>query len=136
MVLAISVNKFSLVIIIIINYQLANSGSVLYKSIQLRRHFNASFMSPFFSGSSTNPPNNDGEGAAGTDKNNLVEIDDSGINVKIKQDGRMIQNATLVWTPDNQIRTMENVRIALASSGFDFSLGKDGRLGKDIPPSN
>jgi hypothetical protein len=63
----------------------------------------------------------------------MVEIDDSGINVKIKNDGKMISEGTkLIYTPDNKIKSMEDVRVALATSGFDFSGGKRGRLGKEI----
>ena len=66
----------------------------------------------------------------GSDKSNMVEIDDSGINVKFKTDGKMISDAKLLWTPDKYIKSMEDVGIALASSGFDFLKGKQQRLGK------
>ena len=62
----------------------------------------------------------------------MVEIDDSGINVKFKEDDRMIRNATLMWSPDNKIKSMEDVRIALATSGFDFYKGKGGRIGNEM----
>ena len=66
----------------------------------------------------------------GSDKSNMVEIDDSGINVKFKTDGKMISDAKLLWTPDKYIKSMEDVGIALASSGFDFLKGNQQRLGK------
>ncbi len=44
----------------------------------------------------------------------------------------MIQKANLEWTPDRKIKSMKDVRVALATSGFDFSKGKQGRLGKEI----
>ncbi|XP_028415089.1 protein DD3-3-like [Dendronephthya gigantea] len=82
-----------------------------------------------WTGSTRNPGNNDGEGRAGTDKNNMVEIDDSGTNVKFKENSQMIRSATLKWTPDIQLKTMEDVAVALATSGFDFTGGKNNRLG-------
>lgn len=66
----------------------------------------------------------------GTDKNNMVEIDDSGVNVKFKENSQMIRSATLKWTPDIKVRTMEDVSVALATSGFDFTGGKNNRLGE------
>ena len=93
------------------------------------RHDNNNFTS-VSAGSTRNPGNNDGEGRAGTDKSNLVEIDDSGSNVKFKENGEMISKAKLRWTPDRKIKSMEDVKVALATSGFDFSGGKQGRLGR------
>lgn len=66
----------------------------------------------------------------GTDKNNLVEIEGPSKNVKIKNDGTMISKATLVWSPDKNLKTLEDVKVALASSGFDFSRGKEKRIGR------
>lgn len=62
----------------------------------------------------------------------MVEIDDSGINVKFKTDGKMISDAKLLWTPDKYIKSMEDVGIALASSGFHFVKGNQQRLGKEM----
>ncbi|XP_046852048.1 protein DD3-3-like [Xenia sp. Carnegie-2017] len=77
-----------------------------------------------WTGSNTNPSGNAGQGTAGTDRNNMVEMQDPSVNYPLTSEKplTMFENAEIVWSSDIETKTKEDLVLSMASSGYYNSM--------------
>ncbi|XP_046854923.1 protein DD3-3-like isoform X2 [Xenia sp. Carnegie-2017] len=85
---------------------------------------NTSLVHIQWTGSNRNPSNNDGQGTAGTDRNNMVEMQDPSVNYPLTSEKTltMFENAEIVWSSDIETKSKEDLIISMASSGYYNSM--------------
>ncbi|XP_028416852.1 protein DD3-3-like [Dendronephthya gigantea] len=77
-----------------------------------------------WTGSNTNPNGNAGQGKAGSDRTNMVEMKDPSLSYPITSEKplSMFTNAEIVWSSDPATKTKEDLILSMASSGYYNSM--------------
>ncbi|XP_028414346.1 protein DD3-3-like [Dendronephthya gigantea] len=77
-----------------------------------------------WTGSNSNPQGNDGQGTAGSDRNNIVEMRDPSVSYPLDSGKplKMFRNAEIVWSGDEETKTGQDLVTSMASSGYYSSV--------------